>query len=115
MLPTHRQLLSIPNRIISAAVDIGQDDPLDIVYQHRLFCQVALPRRRTEACVFERSYQHGLIRIEAGVLYDGVKLAEQPMPAGPKPRLALIHINSKAVRTRCPLVEVIQSVSRTSA
>lgn len=33
-------------------------------------------------------------------------LVEQPMPAGPKPRLALIHINSEAVRTRSPLVEV---------
>ena len=100
---------AIQRRIVTAAVAIGQDDPLDIVYQHSLFCQVALPRRRTEARIFERSYQHGLIRIEAGLLYDGVSLVEQPMPAGPKPRLALIHINSEAVRTRCPLVEVDSS------
>ena len=101
---------AIQRRIVTAAVAIGQDDPLDIVYQHSLFCQVALPRRRTEARIFERSYQHGLIRIEAGLLYDGVSLVEQPMPAGPKPRLALIHINSEAVRTKQPLVEVDGSV-----
>lgn len=110
MLPPARTLPAIQNRIVTAAVTIGQEDPLDIVYQHSLFCQVALPRRRTEARIFERSYQHGLIRIEAGVLYDGVSLVEQPMPAGPKPRLALIHINSEAVRTRQPLVEVDGSV-----
>ena len=104
------KLPAIQNRIVNAAVDIWQDDPLDVVYQHSLFCQVALPRRRTDARVFERSYQNGLIRIETGVLYDGMTLVEQPMPAGPKPRLALIHINSEAVRTRNPLVEVDSSV-----
>ena len=110
MSPPSRKLPVIQNRILTAAVDIWQGDPLDIVYQHSLFCQVALPRRRTDARIFERSYQNGLIRIEAGVLYDGVTLVEQPMPAGPKPRLALIHINSEAVRTRNPLVEVDGSV-----
>ena len=105
-----RKIPAIQRRIVTTAVAISQDDPLDIVYQHSLFCQVALPRRRTEARIFERSYQNGLIRIEAGLLYDGVSLVEQPMPAGPKPRLALIHINSEAVRTRSPLVEVDGSV-----
>ena len=100
MLPPARTLPAIQNRIVTAAVTIGQEDPLDIVYQHSLFCQVALPRRRTEARLFERSYQHGLIRIEAGVLYDGVSLVEQPMPAGPKPRLALIHIVNVALTHR---------------
>lgn len=109
-MPPARKPPVIQNRILTAAVDIWQDDPLDIVYQHSLFCQIALPRRRTDARIFERSYQHGLIRVEAGVLYDGKTLVEQPMPAGPKPRLALIHINSEAVRTRSPLVEVDGSV-----
>ena len=101
-----KKLPAIHHRIIDAAVEIDQDDPLGIVYQHSLFCQVALPRSRPEGRVFERVYRNGLVRLEAGVLYDGYKMVEQPLPAGPKPRLALIHINSQAVKTRSPYVDI---------
>lgn len=100
------QLPTIQNRIISAAVEIEQDDPLEIVYQHSLFCQVALPRRRPEGRVFERSYRNGSVSIEAGKLWDGRKWLEQPLPAGPKPRLALMHINSQAVKTHSPYIDI---------
>lgn len=107
-----KKLPVIQNRIISAAVEIDQDDPLGIIYQHSLFCQVALPRSRPEGRVFERAYRNGLVRLEAGVLYDGYKMVEQPLPAGPKPRLALCHLNSEAVKTRCPVVEVDRSARK---
>ncbi len=107
-----KKLPAIQNRIIGAAVEIEQDDPLGIVYQHSLFCQVALPRSRPEGRVFERAYGNGLVRLEAGVLYDGYKMVEQPLPAGPKPRLALCHLNSEAVKTRCPSVEVDRSARK---
>ena len=58
-----KKLPAIQNRIIGAAVDIWQDDPLGIVYQHSLFCQVALPRSRPEGRVFERAYRNGSIRM----------------------------------------------------
>lgn len=106
------KLPAIQNRVIRAAVEIDQDDPLEIVYQHSLFCQVALPRRRPEGRVFERSYKDGLVRMEAGVLFDGFKMVEQPLPAGPKPRLALCHLNSEAVKTRCPVVEADRSARK---
>lgn len=101
-----KKLPAIQSRIITASAEIWQDDPLEVIYQHSLFCQVVLPRSRPEGRVFERLYRHGSIRLEAGALWDGMKWVEQPIPAGPKPRLALIHINSEAVRTRCPAVEV---------
>jgi len=104
-----RKLPAIQNRLIGAAVEIDQDDPLGIVYQHSLFCQVVLPRSRPEGRVFERAYGNGLVRLESGVLYDGYKMVEQPLPAGPKPRLALIHINSQAVKTRSPYVDIGRS------
>ena len=94
-----RKLPAIQNRIIGAAVEIEQDDPLGIVYQLSLFCQVVLPRSRPEGRVFERAYRNGSIRMHAGELWDGTRWIEQPLPAGPKPRLALIHINSQAVKT----------------
>jgi hypothetical protein len=100
------QLPAIQNRIIAAAAEIWQDDPFNVVYQHSLFCQVALPRRRPAGRTFERSYKDRSIRMEAGELWDGHKWLEQPLPAGPKPRLALMHINNQAVKTRSPYVDI---------
>lgn len=106
MSEDEKKLPAIQNRIISAAVEIEQDDPLGIVYQHSLFCQVALPRSRPEGRVFERAYRNGSIRMHAGELWDGTRWIEQPLPAGPKPRLALIHINSQAVKTCSPYIDI---------
>ena len=107
-----KKLPTIQSRIITAGTEIWQDNPLDVVYQHSLFCQVVLPRSRPEGRVFERNYRHGSIRLESGALWDGMKWVEQPIPAGPKPRLALIHINSEAVRTHCSAVEVESSARK---
>jgi hypothetical protein len=104
--PISITLAPIPKRIITAAVDIGQDSPFEIVYQHSLFCQVVLPRSRPQNRVFKRSYRQSSIRIEAGELWDGSTWVDQPLPAGPKPRLALIHINSEAVRTRSRFIDI---------
>src|ERR1700740_1863962 len=94
--PISKGLTPVQNRIITAATGIMADHEPLIEYQHSLFCQVALPRRRPESRVFERRYWQGSIRIEAGVLWDGKKWVQQPVPAGTKPRLSLIHINSEA-------------------
>ncbi|MEI2805530.1 MAG: hypothetical protein V9G18_06195, partial [Albidovulum sp.] len=66
-----KKLPAIQNRLLGVAVEIDQDDPLDIVYQHSLFCQVVLPRSRPEGRVFERAYRNGSIRMHAGELWDG--------------------------------------------
>jgi len=110
--PVSKGLTPVHNWIITAASGImAEHEPL-IEYQHSLFCQLVLPRSRPDGRVFERSYRQGSIRIEAGVLWNGRKWVEQPVPAGPKPRLSLIHINSEAVRTRYPVVEVERSARK---
>src|SRR5262245_8134263 len=93
------KLTTIHNRIITAATNIVTDQEPLIEYQHGLFCQLALPRSRPEGRIFERSYQQGSVRIEAGALWDGKKWAEQPLPAGPKTRLDLIQ----SLRS-CPMI-----------
>ena len=100
------QLPAIQSRIIDASVAIEQEDPLDILYQHSLFCQVALPRSRPEGRTFERTYRNGSVKMQAGELWNGLKWVEQPLPAGPKPRLALMHINSQAVKTHSPYIDI---------
>ena len=97
--------------MIRAAVEIDQNDPLGIIYQHSLFCQVATAQP-AGGRVFERAYRNGSIRMHAGELWDGTRWIEQPLPCRPKPRLALCHLNSEAVKTRCPVVEVDRSARK---
>lgn len=100
------RLPAIQNRIITAAAAIQEDDPLEIVYQHSLFCQIALPRSRPKERVFERSYRNGSVRMRAGACWNGQQWLEQPLPAGPKPRLALMHLHDRAIKTHSPYVEI---------
>ena len=100
------KLPAIQSRILDASVEIEQEDPLEIVYQHSLFCQVALPRRRPQERVFERAYRNGSVKMQAGELWNGRQWIEQLLPAGPKPRLALMHINSQAVKTHSPYIDI---------
>lgn len=106
-----KELTPIQRRIIENAADIRQDESAEIEYQHGILCQVGLPRKKTEGRVFERSFKNACLRVRAGELWDGKKFVEQPLPYGPKPRLALIHINSEAVRTQNPQIEIGRSCS----
>jgi hypothetical protein len=50
-----KKLPALQNRLISAAVEIDQDDPLSIVYRTACSARWRLPRRRPEGRVFERA------------------------------------------------------------
>ena len=91
----------------TALADIGGEPQ----FLHAVLCQVGLPRRQTEARVFERTSGAASLRIEAGTLNDGARWVEQPLPYGAKPRLALLHVCSEAVRWRSPVVEIEDSAS----
>ena len=106
-----KDLTPINRRIVESAAEIRLDEASEIEYQHGILCQVGLPRKKTEGRVFERSFKNASIRIRAGELWDGSKWVEQPLPYGPKPRLALIHINGEAIRTKDPQVEIGRSCS----
>ena len=80
-------------------------------FLHAVLCQVGLPRRQTEGRVFERTSGAASLRVEAGVLNDGTRWVEQPLPYGAKPRLALLHVCSEAIRTKSPVVEIEDSAS----
>lgn len=102
-------LTPINRRIIETAAEVRLDAASEIEYQHGILCQVGLPRKKTEGRVFERNFKNASIRIKAGELWDGGKWVEQPLPYGPKPRLALIHINGEAIRTQSPQIEIGRS------
>ncbi len=101
-----KDLTPINRRIIESAANIQMDEAAEIEYQHGILCQVGLPRKKTEGRSFERTFKNASLCVTAGKLWDGSKWVEQPLPYGPKPRLALIHINGEAIRTQNPQIEI---------
>jgi len=95
-------LTPVTCRIMEACEDIVMESPSLIEYQHGLLCQIALPRSKPRDREFIREYKDGCVKMQAGELWDGLKLVPQPLPYGPKARLVMIHINSEAIKTRNP-------------
>ena len=88
------------------AVKAGPPDYLPAV-----LCQVGLPRSPTQGRTFERITGNVSLQVEAGSAFDGRKFVPQPLPYGIRPRLALVHIATEAIRTNSRTVDVGGSVN----
>jgi hypothetical protein len=92
-------------RVLRFAADIVDSPPDQPDFLHTVLCQVGLPRRATAELKFERRNGLASLLVEAGSLYSGQKWLQQPLPYGPKPRLALVHISTEAVRTKSRVID----------
>jgi len=93
-------------RLIRLGSEIAAEPPSRPDFLHSVLCQVGLPRRRVVGNTFERLNGNVSLLVEAGKLWNGKEWQPQPLPYGTRPRLALVHVSSEAVRTRSPTVEV---------
>jgi hypothetical protein len=111
--PVKRGITPVTRRLIDAADLIRGEPPEDIAYQHTVFCQTGLPYQPTDARVWEREQGIVSLSVEAGRARDPVasKWVDVPLPHGEKPRLILMHLNSEALRTGNPVVEVESSMT----
>jgi hypothetical protein len=112
VLPKQRTL--VQSRLIDTAGRLT-DSADEIAYQHSILCQTGLPYRDPGAAVreWERNQGNASLLIEAGKARDPdsgewVKLG---LPWGPKARLVLLHLNSEAIRTQSPEVDVGDSLT----
>jgi hypothetical protein len=80
-----------------------------VEYQHSLLCALTLPRSRQASREYVREGQGRILKISAGDLFNGKSLVPQPLPYGPKARIALMHICSEAVRTQSRFLEIERS------
>lgn len=106
----HSEPTPLRRQLIDAAVEIQQCHPETPEFLHSVLCQVGLPRARTKERFFERSNGKASIAIEAGRLHKAGKWVEMPLPYGAKPRLALLHLSSEAVRTKSTRIEIGDSI-----
>jgi len=93
-------------RLVRLGSEIAMEPPTRPDFLHSVLCQVGLPRRRVNGSTFERLNGNVSLLVEAGKLWNGKEWQLQPLPYGTRPRLALVHVSSEAVRTKSPTVEV---------
>lgn len=91
-------------RILKFAHEIQDTRPERPDYLHSVLCQVGLPRSETKSLTFERTNGSASLLIEAGKLWNGSAWMQQPLPCGTRPRLALVHVSSEAVRSKSAVV-----------
>lgn len=97
-------------RILKFASEIADVKTERPDYLHSVLCQVGLPRSKSTELTFVRKNGNASLLVEAGKLWDGSDWVQQPLPYGTRPRLALVHISSEAIRTKSAVVEIGSSV-----
>lgn len=98
-------------RLLQAAETIALSPAGDIVFQHAVFCQIALPRKKTSDLRYEHTVGPASILIKAGELRQGEQWVQQPLPCGVKARLVLLYAVSEALRHRSPTVSLGRTAS----
>jgi len=102
-------------RLINASAVITTEPPERLGYLHSVLCQCGLPYNTPDPSlrVWERLNGNSHLKVMAGEAMDprSGRLVEVAMPSGPKARLILYHLNSEAVRTKSPLIEVGNSLT----
>jgi hypothetical protein len=108
-------LSPIRRRLLDAAGNILTSEPDELAFQHSLLCQTCLPtaKPKPDVLVWRQRQGRATLLIEAGKVMsphadDFVQLG---LPYGPKARLLLMHLNSEAVRSGSPVIEVEASAA----
>lgn len=102
----------ILRRLVNTSVKIQLDPPTmrEADFMHSILCQVGMPRKQTDERIFERKSGNSILVLEAGRLYLGDKMVEQPLPYGARPRLVMVHIATQAIKTQSREVEVGRTI-----
>ena len=88
----------------------------DVGFLHSFLAQVGLPRKRvtnpdgSPALWYERRSGNCALAVQAGKIDNGKEFVLQPIPYGPKPRLMLMDICTRAVQARSAEVDLEPSV-----
>ena len=108
-------LSAIKTRLVNASHDIMMNDAEGITYQHTIFCQTGLPYRNPGDALrrWERKQGQSSLLIHAGEIInpETQEFVDVGLPFGPKPRLILTHLNSQALKTGSPVIEVESSLT----
>jgi hypothetical protein len=110
-----QKLTPIRRRLISSSAALADGTPEEIIYQHTVCCQTCLPYRNPGDTVRRWEKQQGNVHllVNAGEVLHPKKnrYVELGLPYGAKPRLVLMHLNDRAIKTQSPMIEVEDSLT----
>lgn len=108
-----QKLTKQQQNLINASAEIATNTPgnNDMAFTHSIFCQVGLPRTKTDGREFMRKSGEAWLVVQAGWLDEGQGPVLQPLPYGAMPRLALAWLSSYAVRKRTREIPIGHSAS----
>jgi len=108
-----KPLTLVEKRLIESAADIETYPFEKISYLHTLFCQTNMPYRKQTARTWQHRNGAASVQVQAGTAYnpDEDTFVELPLPFGTKARLVQIHLDSEAIRTQSPAIEVDASMN----
>lgn len=98
-------------RVIHLGAEIQSGPPDEIEFLHTVLCQVGLPRKRTVERRFERNNGKASLLITAGEMYNKGTWEELFVPYGTRPRLALFHISTEALRKNSRTIAIGRTIS----
>lgn len=97
-----KPLTPVTRRLVEHATDIMQDDPQQVLFQHTVLCQTFFPYRDQGNHVREWTRTNGQVALylQAGTVMspDTGEMLKVGLPFGPKSRLLLAHLNSRALK-----------------
>ena len=113
--PKLKSLSRVEQRLIKTSVEIEMNPPEAIAFQHTVLCQTCLPYRDPGADVLRWEREQGAVSllVNAGEAKDPStgKYVQQGLPFGPTARLILAHLNTEALKTASPVIEVEDSLT----
>ena len=112
--PGKTRLTPIRRRLLGAIEEIAFNAPDDLVYQHSVACQCAMPAsRQKDVLSWKRQQGRAVLQMEAGKALNPRtgEFEQLELPYGPKPRLILMHLNAEAIRRQSPVIPVEDSMT----
>ena len=111
-----KQNTAIEDRLLKSAVQLHRQPATsqDAAYMHSVLTQVFMPLRNPkDARSWERKQGRITLALQSmEVIYPKTgKLHFIGLPYGPKARLILSHINTQAILTQSPVIDVAESVT----
>lgn len=86
-------------------------DTDELTSMHSIMFQAGLPRSAVFGDEFERLCGGSSLSLQAGQLWDGNQFVQQPLPFGPMPRLIMAYLNTRALRSQSPEIDVCDSAT----
>ncbi len=113
--PRFKPLSCMQRRLIESSAAVTMDPPELVSYQHTILYQTSLPYRDPGQNVRKWEHRQGdvRLRVEAGSALNPEtdEFVDFSLPFGTKSSLILAHLNTQAIKTGSPLIEMEESLT----